>query len=135
MAISQLPLPTFLYHILLTIWIFVVKYYYTDCIMGGNPISIGERISNHSNDGVLDNISVPISTKDLSLSLPLASHAKPLWLHFWNRLVGNCSQHDCIFCRIPRKFIICLYFSDLIKIFIHFLLLVTIILNHLIKSY
>ena len=88
------------------IWIFFLlsNCVITDCIMGGNPISTGKRIGDDSDDSVLDNIFVPISPKDLSLGLPIASHAKPLWLHFWNRLVGNCSQPHCILCRISRKF-------------------------------
>ena len=74
-----------------------------DCIMGGNSIPIGKRIGNPSNDGVLDHLPLPIPSEDLSLRLSLASYAKPFRLHLWNRLVGDCSQYDCLFCRLARK--------------------------------
>lgn len=72
--------------------------------MGGNSLSSGKRASNDCDDSVLNHISVPISAKDLPLRLPLASHAKPLWLHFWDSLVGYSPQLDCIFCSLACKF-------------------------------
>lgn len=75
------------------------------CIMGGDSLSAGKRRRYHRDDSVLNHLSVPISTKDLPLSLSLASNAKPLWLYFWNCLVGNSPQLDCIFCSLACKLI------------------------------
>lgn len=71
--------------------------------MGGSSIAFEEGINNTCNDNVLDNISIPIPPKNLSLCLPLATDAKSLWLHFWYCLVGNRSQFDCIFCSFTCK--------------------------------
>lgn len=72
--------------------------------MGGYSVASGKRGSNYCDDSVLDHISLPVSAKDLPLRLPPASHAKPLRLHFWNSLVGNSPQLDCIFCSLSCKF-------------------------------
>ncbi|KAH7544230.1 hypothetical protein JRO89_XS15G0132800 [Xanthoceras sorbifolium] len=73
-----------------------MAWFLAGCAMGGDSIFIEKRIDNCGDDGVVDNVSVPISPKNLPLSLPFAPHAKPFWLHFWHCLVGDCSQHDRI---------------------------------------
>jgi len=78
-------------------------FWYADCAMGGNSLSFGERINYISDDSVLNHVPLSVSSQNLSLSLPLASHAKPFWLHFWNRLVGHRPQHDRVFCSFPCK--------------------------------
>lgn len=71
--------------------------------MGCDSSATGERINNTSDDGVLDHVPLPIPPQNLPFSLPIAAYAKSFGLHFWNRLVGDCAQHDCIFCCITRK--------------------------------
>lgn len=71
--------------------------------MGCDSGPIGEGINNAGDDGVLDHVPLPIPPQDLPLSLPVAAYAKSFGLHLWNRLVGDCPQHDRIFCCIPRK--------------------------------
>lgn len=74
-----------------------------DCAMGYNPISVGERVSDIGDDSVPNNVSVSISSKDISLYLPIAPPSKPLWLHFWHCLVGNCTKLDRLFRCLPCK--------------------------------
>lgn len=73
-------------------------------IMDSNPSFTWEGFDNRSDDNIPSNVSHPVLTKDLSLCLPLAPNAKPLWLHFWYCLVGNSSKFDCVFCRLTCKF-------------------------------
>lgn len=80
-----------------------------DCTMGGNSIIIGKRIGNASNDGVLDHLPLPIPSEDLPLRLPFTSNAEPFRLHLRNCLVGDCSQFDCLFRRLTRKFLSYIY--------------------------
>lgn len=71
--------------------------------MGGNPGVIGERINDFDYGGPLDNVSIPILTQNLSLSMLIAPHAKSLGIYIWYCMVGDCPQLDCIFCRIACK--------------------------------
>lgn len=73
--------------------------------MGGDPGVAGERIDNYGDDSVLDNVSFSISSQDLPLGVPPAPHAESFWLHFRHNLVGDCAQHDSLFCSITREFI------------------------------
>lgn len=72
--------------------------------MGCDSLSAGEWINYSGDDSVLDHVFVPISPQNLPFGLPFATHAEPFWVHFWNCLVGDCSQHDRLFCCITREF-------------------------------
>lgn len=70
-------------------WRTLTFYVFSDCALGGNPLLVGERFSDIGDDSVLNYLSLPIPSQNFSFGLPFATHAKPLWLHFWNSLVGN----------------------------------------------
>jgi len=70
-------------------WRTLTFYVFSDCALGGNPLLVGERFCYIGDDSVLNYFSIPIPSQNLSFGLPSATHAKPLWLHFWNSLVGN----------------------------------------------
>lgn len=72
--------------------------------VGGNSVSARERGNNESDDGVIDNVPLPIPPQDLPLRMPPTPHAKLVRLHLRHCLVGDCSQHDRLFCCIPCKF-------------------------------
>ena len=56
-------------------------------------------------DGVVGDVRVPILAQNLPLGMSAPPHAEFLRdLHFQLRLVGHCSQHDRVLCRIPRKY-------------------------------
>lgn len=77
---------------------------FADCAVGGSSRASEEGFNNSYYDSILNYVSFPISSQDLSLYLPLETHAKSLRLHFWHCLVGNCTQFDCIFRRISRTY-------------------------------
>ena len=74
-----------------------------DCAMGSNTTAAGEGINDGSDDGVADHVSIPVPPKNLPFRLPLETHAESLRLHFWDCLVGNRPQLNCLFCRLPCK--------------------------------
>lgn len=71
--------------------------------MGGDPKAIGERINDSSYDDPLYNISISILTQNISLCMLVAPLAESLGIYIWHCLVGDCSEHDCLFCRIACK--------------------------------
>ncbi|CAL5402930.1 unnamed protein product [Camellia sinensis] len=77
--------------------------------MGSYSGLVGKGINNCCDDDILNHVSLPISPQNLPLGLPLASHAKLVWLHIRHCLVGDRPQHDCIFCRIAWAVGACWY--------------------------
>lgn len=71
--------------------------------VGGDPEVAGERVDDRGDDGVADNVPVPVPPQDLPLRLPPPPHAEPLRLHLRHRLVGHRPQHDRLLRRFPCK--------------------------------
>lgn len=76
-----------------------------DSTVGGDTVNIGKRVNNNSDDSVLDNIPLPVPPQNLPFSLLTTPNAKCFRLHFRHHLVGDRPQHDCLFCRLPCKFL------------------------------
>lgn len=78
--------------------------------MDSNPSFTEEGFDDTSNDNISSNVSVAVLTKDIPLCIPVAQNAKSLRLCFRDRLVGNRSQFNCLFCCLACEFSNCLLF-------------------------
>lgn len=75
-----------------------------DCSVGGCSIFDCKRIHNNSDDNILDHVPLSILSKDLPLCLSLTSNSKSFRLYFWDSLVGDCAQLDCLLCCIACEY-------------------------------
>lgn len=76
---------------------------YVDCDMGGDSEASRTWMDDGGDDGVANNVCVPILAQNIPLGVFAPPHAEFFRLHFRHGLVGHCSQHDRLLCRISCK--------------------------------